>query len=258
MAVSGISWVNHIDAVATILSASQSAGDLSISNVSDPIIGKRWRTTSLTAYGQADFGSDKTVDFLALVFPRDTTFPTAGTITHTLDADGGTAGSGVAHSSGAVSIGVTDGYGYHLYKLSASVTARYWRWTFNVSGVSFVDVGRVWAGEMFVPTYDPALGYGDEWADLSAVSGAQRSGAEFVDNGPRQRMVAFGYEALDAAEADEIREMQRIAGLSGQVMFCKDTTAPSKETILGRLAKATPILHRLPVYTKAFAIRESL
>lgn len=256
---SGLSWVNHIDGSATVLSASQTAGDLSISNVADPVVGKRWRTTTLTAYGQADFGANKTIGIVCLRFPRDTAFPTAGTVTHRFDADGGTAGAGATLNSGALAIGTTEGYGYHVYKLSTAISARYWRWTFNVTGVSFVDVGRAWAGEWFVPTYDIAFGYGDEWGDLSGISASRRSGAEFIDAGPRQRLFAFGLNALSESERNSIREMQRIAGVSQQILFCKDTTAPTKETVLGRLGNSTPILHpNLPIFTKAFTVRESL
>lgn len=255
----GLGWVNHIDAAATVLTASQAAGDLSVSNVAHPVIGRRWRTTSLTAYGQADFGADKTIGVVALRFPRDTTFPTAGTVRHQFDADGGTAGSGAVHDSTAISIGTADGYGYHVYILPSSVTARYWRWTFDVSGVDYVDVGRAWAGELWRPTYNIAFGYGDEWGDLSRVTVAERSGAEYVDQRSRQRMFAFGLEALSQSERDDLREMQRIVGMSMQVLFVKDPESPAKETLIGRLAQSTPILHRdLPIYSKAFTIRESL
>ena len=46
-----IAWVNRVDNAAAMLSASSQAGDLTITNVADPIIGKRWRTTSLTDVG---------------------------------------------------------------------------------------------------------------------------------------------------------------------------------------------------------------
>lgn len=261
MAVPILSWVNLIDASAVVLTASDTSGDLSISNVADTIIGRRHRTTVLTAYGQADFGSNKTIDVVALRFPRDTTFPTSGTVQHEFDADGGTPGTGAAHDSGAIAINTTDGYGYHLYKLSSPVTARYWRWNFNVSGVTFIDTGRAWAGEVFEPTINVDGGWSDDWADLSRVAAADRSGAEYVDSRPRQRVMAFGYSALSASERDTMREMQRLSGLSGQVLFCLDPDNPSVLTNIGRANRTTPILHRrlsIDLYSKAIAIRESL
>lgn len=245
-----------------MLSSSGHAGDLAPSNLADPIIGKRWRTTSLTGWAQADFGSNKSVDVLAFAFPRDTAFPTSGKVTWTLDADGGTAGSGVAYSSGAVDIGAADGYGYHLHVPSSSVSARYVRFTFSgVSGIEFIDVGRLWAGRKFVPTYDVAGGYEEAWGDLSITHVAERSGAEYVDPRPRQRSYAFGFEALDSDERDEVREMGRIVGTSQQVLFCLDPSKFSRETVIGRLSASLPIRHRAltsALYMRAFTIRESL
>lgn len=260
--VSLLSWVNHIDDGATILTASDAAGDLSISNVADSIIGRRHRTAVLTAHGQADFGSNKTVDIVCLRFPRDTPIPLSGTVTHTFDADGGTPGAGAAHDSGAISIGAADGYGYHVYKPANAVTARYWRWTFNISEVSFIDTGRAWAGEILQPTFDISFGYGDEWADLSRVSSARRSGAQYVDERARARVMRFAFNALSESERDEIREMGRLAGIAKQVLFVRDPADPAKETILGRMSETTPILRphmvSTALFSKVFQITESL
>lgn len=255
-----LSWVNHVDASGTVLSASGQAGDLAPSNLAHPIIGKRWRTTSLTGWGQADFGSNKTVGVLALVFPRDTTFPLTGTVRWQLDADGGTAGTGATYDSTAISIGAADGYGYHLH-VPTEVSARYVRFTFAVTGLSFIDVGRMWAGEKWQPSVDVTGGYDDEWGDRSVVTAAQRSGAEYVDERARQRSYAFGLDALDADDRNDIREMQRIVGISKQVLFCLDPDSFAKETVVGRLRASTPIRHRALsniLYAKAFAIRESI
>ena len=48
MAKALLSWTNLADASGVVLSASDQAGDLSPSNVVDPIIGQRWRTANLT------------------------------------------------------------------------------------------------------------------------------------------------------------------------------------------------------------------
>jgi len=254
-----LSWINHVDGANVVLLASDQAGDGAVSNLASPIIGRRWRTTSLTAWAQADLLADKAIGALCLRFPRDTTFPTSGNVRWQLDADGGTAGTGAVYDQ-TVSIAAIEGYGYHVHIPATEQTARYVRVTFSgVSGLSFIDVGRLWAGAAWRPTFNIALGYEDEWSDLSRVSASNRSGAEFADERARQRLFAFGLEALSDTERDEIREMQRIAGISQQVLFVKDPDNPAKETVLGRLAQSTPIRHRnLPIHSKAFALRESL
>ncbi|MFN4283522.1 MAG: hypothetical protein ACK4NA_12870 [Alphaproteobacteria bacterium] len=253
-----LAWVNRIDDAATVLTASQQAGDLAIQNVADPIVGRRWRTTSLTAYGQADFGADREIGVVALVFPRDTTFPLMGTITHAFDADGGTPGAGALLSE-TVAIGTAEGYGYHVVTLDAPVSARYWRWTFAVSGVDWIDVGRAWAGPAWRPSVNISLGWGQQWDDLSRISQSPRSGAEFVDPGPRQRAMAFGLDFMSEEDKDDMREMERLAGLSSQCLFVQNPAAPARETVLGRLAETSPIREPgLSIYSKAFRIRESL
>lgn len=251
-----LSWVNYVDDA--VIAASSEAGDGAASNLASPIIGRRWRTTSLTAYVDIDFGADKSVGVLVLRFPRDTTFPTAGTVTHALDADGGTPGAGAVYSN-AAAIGTTEGYGYHVHIPATAQTARHWRFTLNVSGVSFVDVGRAWAGAAWRPDFNIGLGYQDEWMDLSRVSASDRSGAEFADERARQRAFAFGLNALDETERDDLRELQRIVGVSKQLLLVKDPASPSRETLLGRMGRTTPIQHpEIPIYTKAFELRESL
>jgi hypothetical protein len=254
-----LSWVNYVDLDAAIISAQEEVGNLSVQNIANPITGRRWRSTQLNGWAQVDFGSDQTVGVLALMFPRDTPIPTVGTISHQLDADGGTPGTGAAYSSPTTPIDTSEGYGYHVHVPASAVSARYWRFTFNVSGVTYIDVGRAWAGEAWRPTFNISLGYEDGWSDLSRISASARSGAEFVDSRARQRDFAFGLGALSSAERDDIREMGRLTGISNQLLFVKDPAAPSKETVIGRMASTTPILHReIPIHSKAFSVRESL
>ena len=262
MAKALLSWTNLADGSDVVLSASDQAGDLSVSNVADPIVGRRWRTTTLTGWLQVDLGADAAMHVMALRFPRDTPFPVAGTVRHQLDADGGTPGTGAAYDSTAIAINTQDGYGYHFHLPSTAQTARYWRATFNVSGVTWIDVGRAWlGGEAFRPEFDVSGGYEDRWEDLSQISVAARSGAEFVDSRPRRRAMAFGLDALSQAERDTLREMNRLAGISQQVLFCLDPDTPETETVLGRWAGTLALRHRAlsqKLYRQAFALRESL
>lgn len=255
----GLSWVNHADLDGAVLTSSGAAGDTSESNLVNPIVGRRWRTTSLTGYAQVDLLADKTIEVLSLRFPRDTSLPLIGSVRWQLDADGGTAGTGAVYDQ-TVTLSIADGYGYHVHVPASAQTARYVRFTFSgVSNVTFIDVGRLWVGELWRPTFNIALGYDDQWRDLSRVSASEHSGAEYVDKRTTQRVFSFGLKALSQSERDEIREMQRLVGISGQVLFVKDPTSPAKETVLGRLAASTPIRHpNIPIYSKAFTVRESL
>lgn len=260
-----LSWVNHVDGQGATISASnegvvEGLGALSFPalNLKNTVVGRHWRTGDLAAHVDIDFGSDKAVELLMLRHPRTNPFPTAGTVRHQLDADGGTPGAGAAYDNVAT-IDTADGYGYHVHRPPASIIARYWRFAFDVAGIAVLDVGRAWAGEIYQPARNISFGYSDEWSDFSNVTVSSRSGVQFADERSRQRQFAFAFDSLEPGDRDEIREMSRIVGVSRQVVFVKDPAAPSRETILGRMGKTTPLVHRdLPIHSKAFVIRESL
>ena len=255
------SYVNHVDLDAAMLSASTQLGDNSPSNMADPIIGRRWRSGITDCHGHVDFGADVAIDVVALRFPRDETFDLAalgGTVRHGFDLSAGAAGTGGAHDSGAIAIGAADGYGYHVYFPPSTVTARYWRFTFQATGVSFIDVGRAWAGPKFQPERNLAWGWGDEWADLSRVSKAERSGAGYVDERAnfRRMTLEVPFSENDKAMA---RELGRVAGIRKQVLFVRDPSAPALETVIGRMSETHPILCQgLRINSRAFILEESL
>jgi len=226
-----LSFTNQVDQAGVVLSSSATLGDNAPQNMTDPIIGRRCRLSGGTGYVQFDFGANKTIDVVCLVFPRDTAFPTSGTITHAFDANGGTPGAGAAHDSGAVAIGTYEGYGYHFY--APSVSARYWRATFNTSS-SFVDIGRAWAGQKFQPEINVPYGYLDVWEDRSRITATERSGAEYVDHKPLQRGFSFGLQHLSESERQTVREGLRKIGRGLQMLACLDPDSPGRETMIGR------------------------
>lgn len=252
-----LSYKNRIDAYATSLTASSSAGGMSIQNVADPRIGRRWRCTESSCWGQANFRTNVAIDTVALVFPRDTTLA-AGTVTHAFDADGGTPGAGVLHSSGAVDIGAVEGYGYHVYRLPALVSARYWRWTYALTS-AYADTGRAWAGTGWSPRVNYDVGASDSWGDLSSVSTSKRSGADFVDEKNRQRLFTFNLSFMDDDDQNFVREMRRVVGISKQILCIKNPADAARETLIGRITTVSPIVDaNVNVASSQFSVRESL
>lgn len=252
MALPVLSTTNHVDREGVVIAASETTGDLSSSNLANAIIANRWRTTSLTATLDIDFGENVETGLLALRFPRDTPVPVAGTVRHQLDADGGTPGAGAAYDSAAVPVGTDPRYGYHVHLLSSAVSVRYWRVTFNLSGVLFVDVGRAWAGPVFRSTYGLAYGDTDTWVDPSLIQTGVRSSAEYVDPLSPRRLMRDGFVAVTDAERSELRNMAYDVGINSQVLFVCDPDTASTETIIGRfrvvpsLARAQPGRSILP------------
>jgi hypothetical protein len=144
--------------------------------------------------------------------------------------------------------------------------SRYWRCRLNAASLTstpgFIDLGRAWAGPAWTPTRgNLAYGLAETWTDGAQVDRNARSGLEFVDVGPRARVLNFAFSALTESDAAQIRELQRVAGLNRQILFVPfpgegpDRAAP----IIGRLTEVPPItLPRYARYAVTFQIRQSL
>lgn len=253
-----LSYVNHVDADATLFVASSGiAIGLPPNNLRDPRPGKRCRSSGTAATIDVDFGADVSIDVLALQFSRDTALP-GGTVQHQLDADGGTPGAGAVYDNTSA-LGLAEGYGTHADFPPSTKTARYWRMTFAASGVTFFDVGRAWAGPLYKPEFNIDVGYSDRWVDLSRKSSASRSGAVFVEEGERVREAAFGFSAIREEHRPALRETERVVGVSKQILVFIDPDTPETETILGRLRDTNGLLHRAGTYNlyeAAYQLRE--
>lgn len=273
-----LSWVNWLDRAGVALTASSEAGTLRASRMAEPQARRRWRTAAgvVTPQFDVDLGAGREVGVLALAQPDDAGgvnadgealgwMAASDTVRHRLDLT--TAGAGALLDTGAVAGNWQAGYGIHVTPLAAPVTARYWRANLNAASLSaapgFIDVGRAWMG----PAWRPGRGniaYGWGWAfgDGGTTTRNPRSGLEFVDRGPRQRVLTFAFKTLTAADArGPMRELQRIAGTTGQVLFCVDPAAPTRSAdfIIGRLEQIQPITQpSFVTFEAAFQIRQSL
>jgi hypothetical protein len=252
---------NLADATSTLISATDTTPQLPLRNLQDPRLGRHTRLLSRTAWLQFDFGVNTTIGIVCLQFARHTDgMPLAGTVRHTFDADGGTPGAGAVHDSGNVPIGTYEGYGYHHYEPSAAVSARYWRVTFDVSGVSYIDPGRAFAAAPFIPGATVAIEYEDFWEDMSRVARGERSQAEFVDSRVSLRSLRFDLNSLEKEDRNTLREIIRRAGISQQILIVLrplDADA-GREVIIGRRRQNSPIRHRiLDLYANSWTIGES-
>lgn len=272
-----ISWVNWLDRASAVITASGQAGNLGPTNLADPQLSRRWRSAAgvVTPQLDVDFGASREVGIIALAQPDDAGginpdgeargwMAGTDTVRHRLDVT--TAGAGAVLDTTAIAGGWRPGYGYHIHQPAAPLTARFWRCNLNAASLAsvpgFVDLGRAWAGPVWTPARgNIAYGFGEAWADGSEVQRNPRSGLEFVDFGPRQRVVSFGFPVLTEADAAQIRELQRAAGLGRQVLFVPFPGAGAEKAapLIGRLTEVQPItLPSFARYAVTFQIRQSL
>jgi hypothetical protein len=272
-----LSWVNWLDKAATVITASSQASALGPTRLAEPQLRARWRSApgTINPTLDVDFGSSREVGVIAMAQPDDAggvnadgealgAMASTDTVRHRLDVT--TLGAGAVLDTTAIAGGWRAGYGMHVYQPSAPVTARYWRCNLNATSLSsvpgFMDLGRAWAGPAWQPSRgNIAYGFSEAWGDSAEVQRNPRSGLEFVDLGARQRVVNFAFPVLTEADAAQIRELQRIAGMNRQVLFVPFPEAGDEKAapIIGRLTEVQPItLPSFARYAVTFQLRQSL
>jgi hypothetical protein len=269
-----LSWRNWCDANTASIEADSEIGDLVASNLAQRQGYKAWRTAGLStgatdAGFDVDFGQVREVEALALVFPRTSdptlydepaAFAATDTVRHRLSAV--SAGAGELYDSGVIESGVLDGYGYHVVRLNAPVSARYWRVDLDAisrADIGYLDVSRAWAG----PAFQPAIGFsfGDNYgwgADVS-VSRASRGVAEFVDNVEALRVWSMTLEGLSQVEAKELIEFERLMTSAGQFLVVRSDIEAGMGEMLARQQTSLGVASLAHARnTKAFRLVESL
>jgi hypothetical protein len=269
-----LSWVNWLDRVGegVAIAASSEVATQRASRLAEPQVRRRWRTapgiTSPTL--DVDLGAARSIGVLALVQPDDAgsispnnealgLMAASDTVRHRLDAV--TAGAGALLDTTAIAGAWAAGV--HAYVPASPISARYWRTdlaaTSLVTTPGYVDLGRAWAGPAWQPSRGNfSYGWGRVWEDGSVISTNARSGLDFVDVGPQCRALTFGFTALTQADAAQMDELQRVAGIRGQVLFVpfEDRRIPP---VLGRLVQVQPITQpNFATFAVAFQIRQSL
>ena len=260
-----LSYQNWVDLTAATIAAGSQVVTLPAINLANSQVFQRWRTSgTVSSNFTVDFGAAKTVGVLAIAQPQDATmFAATDTVRHRLDAV--TAGAGALLDTGAISCGIVDGYGLHVYVLASPVSARYWRCDINAVSLTtqgYFDVGRAWAGPAITPSRNFGYGWSDQWVDESVVSIAARSGVEYIDPRARRRIVKATWPFLTATEGrNTVKELLRSAGARNQLLFVPDSAASTIQTdaILGRLSGPVPIAQvAFPQYAADLSIRQSL
>lgn len=270
-----IGYDNAVARAQTIVTASSEATGLAASRLKDFSPRRRFRTapgiTNFTI--TVDFGTPRAIDVVALQQPVDAGGESADgealgymaasdTIQHRFDNV--TPGNGVLGSSGLINCGIEAGYGIHVWKPSARITARYWHITVNaaslVSSPSYVDIGTLFAGVAFQPLRNMAYGWGKGRQLGRMESEAARSGLRQFARGRGRRTLAFTAPWLTIAEAkNTVEDMQRIADRAPQVLAIPDIDGGyvAREAVLGTLEQIAPVTQpNFAVFENVFQIKE--
>lgn len=148
--------------------------------------------------------------------------------------------------------------------LTANTLARYWRIevddTTNAAG--YVQIGRVFIGPAWQPTYNMVYGAPLGWETKTAVQEAL-GGAEYFQRRTPYRVQQIKLDLMSIDEGlGNAFEIQRRAGIDAEVLWVfdpADTVHALRRRYLGRLRQLSAVEYPYPnVHSTAFEIKESL
>lgn len=152
----------------------------------------------------------------------------------------------------------------YIISAPASFNARYNRVEIDdtLNPNNYVQIGRLFVGNAWQPTYNFAWGVSLAWEDPSAIEEAV-SGAESYDIRTRYRVARFNTEWLSEDESMAFAyDIQRRVGTTGEVIFqydTGDTTHSIRRQFCGRLRTLSNVEHpNLVSWSTAWEIKELL
>lgn len=149
-----------------------------------------------------------------------------------------------------------------IHLLPTAQILRHWRVEIadTNSPDGYVQIGRLFMGATFVPSVNYAFDAGLGFEDPTPIDVAL-SGAEYFDVRSRFRVFDFELQFIQASEAySSILDLQRLAGVSGEVLVIPDRDEPTTQPIrafLGRLRQLSQVRQPQPsAFTVAFQAKE--
>jgi hypothetical protein len=176
------------------------------------------------------------------------------------DADS-TGAAGDKYDSTLINAGAKAGYGaaYHWF---AAATARYWRLDLADASVTTLEVGRVFLGPKWTPTYNQSYGWQVTSIDGSKVTESY-GGQSFGDVRPQRRLLELSMDWNSEAEMyANAFAMARAAGIVSDVLAVRETAAAgylSEQSVYGLCTAAQPLVNaNFGIYRQKFSIKERL
>lgn len=232
-----------------------------LSNLADVQPRMRARWTGTTATIQADFGATTSLRGMALIGTNLTATATVRWRISNAELMVPT-----TYDSGTLDAETDDAAnGNVVHVMGTAASGRYLRVDISSPGADTVDVGRLIAGPLWLPTYSYAYGISEDREIRDRRDVNPFTGAEFaVPAVVNPRRVTFSLPAITRAEAEgEYRSMQRQAGGAGDVLWVPDTALAQDEMNLRAVFGAvnqpgfSPISRaNFKLWTRAFSITE--
>lgn len=239
---------------------------LPAANVCDPTLAKVARSSDAATDStkiRVDFGSARALRAFAIVnhnLSADATWRVLlGTTAGGSDVYAGTLATWIdaAFEAGLVAQGMEDGEYLRsgrpaIIVLPSFYTAQHLTIEIadSTNADGYVQIGRVFAGGGFVPTYNASYGLQDGWEDLSTKD-ASENGSLWATARRRLKRVQFVLDFLTLEEAATMHEMQRTIGTIDEVLYVPDIGNPADNQRYGMLGTLSELSALAYPYSRA-------
>lgn len=225
---------NHFD----LGSLTASSAATAVTRLQDIRPGRVWRATGYTAeWVKCDLGSAKNLTHAAVIAHN---LDTSGTIRVRAGNDASFAttlyDSGVVDAWPPIAGFGSDGFGtslggypilsdfadyrpFRFFDFGGTISARYIRYDFtSTSSAGNIQVGRLFAGVGYQPTYNLSYGWGYDWVDPSEITDTEASA--FILGRTKYRQFTLPLENIPQDEAlFSMDDFKRIVGNSKSVLL---------------------------------------
>lgn len=236
----GLSWINYLDGA--VLTASSEASGLPIGNLQSVHLATKWRSDgALSVSWMIDLGTAMPVDTIG-VFGANFTAGAQWRIR----LSSSDAYAGDLHDSGLIAMNpeirvdrrkpsAPISKSQALYLIAAPVTARYLKKEFQDSGLSYLEAGLGWAGQLWQPERNFSYGQAPALQDPSTTTPSV-GGQSYTDLRPQFMTDSFTFGLLTDDESKIVEAMDGAVGTAMNLLWVKNPMQAyqNKTAILGR------------------------
>ena len=251
-----IAWDNLADD-ATLTASSEQASAPG-ANVQNEHVAKKWYTAAgvTSATLLLDLTTSQSCAILALLGANLTAAATIRLRGSDSDATGAT---GEKYDSGTISAGAKADYGSVYHSFTA---ARYWLLNIADASLSLLQVGRLFLGPKWTPTYNQVAGWSVAVIDESKISESYGF-QSFADVRPLRRVLDFTLFSISESEMfGNAFAMAMASGINADVLAVQDTAAAgyiSEQSVFGLCQGSQPIVNdQIGIFRQKFTIKERL
>lgn len=245
------------------LSATSEDTEFPVSNLSNFLMSKPWRSTGITAQRVViDLQTAESIDTVVLLFDKqkDVKISPAATLkieAHPVDF------WGTPLFSQTITIDDTN----HCAPLFLSTSQEFRFWSVYIDDPSnawgYIEISKVFLGLSSAITQSPEIGFIQELVDQSEVS-RNRFGTEYADTYPSRRRMSLAWRALTESDKTVLKLLQERVGGVKPVLGIIDPTAmtfadPEEYMVYGFIDRdfsATQVFHTF--FDASFQIREAM